>query len=370
MIVIGKHGLRIALSSALLMLAVMGCSRSDAKPGAGKSEAALPVETVAVRTVQMNRTLPVVGTLFAKDEATVSAEVEGRVEETRVEMGDRVKEGQLLARIDTTTYEALATRASANLAKARASAVNADKILLRERELAKEGVASTSQLELALAESDQWRAEVKAAEASERVARLNLEHSQVKAPFDAAISERLASGGDFVKSGAPLFKVVNDSVLKLITHVPERAAGQVRRGQKVVFEVDAHPGKSFEGEVYLISPSVNTTTRYFSLGALVENSDHSIKANSYARGELVLEREVPTLVVPLESVVVASGIARVFVVEQEVARIREVKTGRVVAGMQEITTGLKTNDAVVVNGTTRLYEGARVKLMNGTRKKT
>src|SRR6185369_9185289 len=125
----------------------------------------------------MDRALPVVGTLFAKDEATIGAQVEGQVEKTRVDFGDRVTVGQELALIDTTSYEAFARQSAANLEKAKAGALNAGQNLKRVQELQKEKISSASDLDAAVALAEQARADVKAAEAADAIAQLNLERS-------------------------------------------------------------------------------------------------------------------------------------------------------------------------------------------------
>ncbi len=323
----------------------------------------VPVSVETVASVPLNRVLPVAGTLFAKDEATIGAEVEGQAEKTGVDFGDRVKSGQEIALIDTAIYEAQARQAAANLARAQATAANSEKELVRIRSLGQ--VASQTELDKAQAEAEQARAEVRAAEAADTIAKLNLERSHVRAPFDAAIAERIVSAGDFVKVGTPLFRVVNDGVLKYIVQAPERYAGAVAKGQLVTFTVDAWPGETFSGKVYLISPQVNTTTRAFAFGALVTNETRRLRANTFARGEVVLERAVPTPMVPLDAVVNFAGVAKVFVVEGGVARAREVTLGRVVQERQEILSGVKAGERVAVNGVTKLYDGAKVRLREG-----
>ena len=319
--------------------------------------------TVAsVKKVPLDRTLPVVGTLFPKDEATISAEVEGKVEKTMAEFGDRVREGQEIAQIDTTAYEALARLAAANVAKAKANATNTEQILHRARELDKAGVAPASDLDKNLAEAEQARADVAAAEAAKAIADLNLARSHVRAPFEAAVADRIASAGDFMKVGTPLFRVVNDAVLKYIVAAPEKYVGQVQKEQSVIFTVDAYPGETFEGKVYLISPSVNTLNRSYAFGALVPNGSRKLKASSFARGELILERAVPTLTVPLEAVIQFAGVTRVFIVENGIAHSREVRAGRIHEGEQEILSGLKEGEKVVITGQSKLREGARVRI--------
>ena len=341
-----------------LLLAV-SCSRKS-EGGAARGAEAIPVDVQPVATLEVDRTLPIVGTLFAKDEATLGAEVEGKVEKTTVEFGDRVTAGQELALIDTASYEALSRQAAANVAKARATAENADRELARMHSLG--AIASPSDLDKAQSATEQARAEVKAVEAAEAIARLNLERSHVKAPFDAAVAERIASAGDFKRMGEPLFRVVNDGVIKYIVQAPERYAALVKKEQLVTFTVDAYPGEKFQGKVFLISPQVNTTTRAFAFGALVQNAERRLRASTFARGELVLERNVPTAVVPLDAVVSFVGISKIFVVQDGVAKPRTVELGRVINNRQEILSGVKAGEIIVVTGQSKLYDGAKVRV--------
>jgi membrane fusion protein (multidrug efflux system) len=353
-----------ALLLAAFSLSNLSCSKSQGEPSAAARDDAVPVTTARVELVPMDRTLSVVGTLFAKDEAVLGAEVEGKVEKTRVDFGDRVTSGQELALIDTTSYEALARQSAANVAKAKATALNAEANLNRTQELQKNNIASASQFDEARATAEQARAEVQAAEASDGIAQLNLGRSHAKAPFDGAVAERIANAGDYVKVGAPLFHLVNDGVLKYIVQAPERYASQVQKEQLVQFTVDAWPGETFEGKVYLISPSVTTATRAFPFGALVQNPARRLKANTFARGQLILERNVSTPMVPIDAVINFAGVTKVFVVESDLAHAREVQVGRIKEGRQEILGGLKEGEWVVLTGQTKLQEGSKVRLQD------
>ncbi len=349
----------LVLSAGLLLVA--GCGKPSTAPQKNAGPAGIPVTLAAVNSVLVDRTLAVVGTLLPKDEATVGAQVEGQVEKTLVDFGARVEAGQLLALIDTASYEAQAAQAAATMSKARANAQNAERNLKRVLELQQDKISSASELDSATAQAEQARAEIKAAEATGAIAELNLHRSRVVAPFPGSISERLVTMGDFMKVGSPLFRVVNDTELRFMIQAPERFAGQVKLGQKVRFNVDAFPGETFEGKVHLISPSVSTATRSFNLGVLVPNSDRKLKANTFARGELLLEQDVPTPMIPVEAVLNFAGVTKVFVVEGEVARGREVKTGRILSGAQEILSGLKPGEKVAVTGTSRVYDNAKVR---------
>jgi multidrug efflux pump subunit AcrA (membrane-fusion protein) len=149
-----------ALSAALLLTCfataalLAGCH----KPAAGKAgkaaEAEVPVTVVRLQVAALDRTIPVVGTLFAKDEATVRAEVEGQVEGTIAEFGDRLTNGQIIAQINTTTYLALSLQAEANVARARATLANAEQNRKRLHLLSQQKIASPSDLDQAVAAAE------------------------------------------------------------------------------------------------------------------------------------------------------------------------------------------------------------------------
>ena len=352
-----KQNLSRLVISALVVLT--GCSKSTT-PEKPMADGGLPVTVATVESLPLDRSISIIGTLYAKDEATIGALVEGQMEKTFVDFGDRVTTGQELALIDTSSYEVFRRQSAANLGKAKASAINAEQNLKRIQDLQKDKISSASELDKAVADAEQARAEVKSAEATDAIAQLNLERSHVRVPFDAAVAERIASAGDYLKVGAPLFRVVNDSVLKFIFQVPERSASFVTKKLPVKFSVDNYPGETFTGGVYLISPSVSMASRAFGVGALVTNTNFRLKANTFARGSLTLERAVPTPMIPLEAAISFAGVTKVFVVETNVAHSRAVTVGRIQDRKQEIVSGLRSGETIVVSGQSKLSDGAAV----------
>jgi RND family efflux transporter MFP subunit len=341
-------------------------SCGPAPGGGGKAKAGgpepVPITVAKVSIRPLDRSITVVGTLTPKDEAILGAEVDGQLEKVMAEFGDRLSANQDMAYIDRSTYEAQLLQAEASLARARACEANAAREHARTLELSKQSIASASALDQAVSTLEMARAEAKAAEASIAVAKLRLTNSVVQAPYACAVAERLASQGDYLKVGMPIFRVVNDAELKFIFQVTERYAALVKSGQETRLEVDAWPGLTFSGRVYLIGPSVNLTPRSFSVGALVPNQERKLRAGTFARAQLVLEAASPTVVVPLDSVVSFVGVTKVFVLDGKVVRSREIKPGRVKDGLQEIQSGLKDGETVVVTGQARLYDGAPVRV--------
>jgi membrane fusion protein (multidrug efflux system) len=346
---------------ATFLLVFAGCGKKAAAITRPQGPQAISVTVATVTNVAWDKTVSVIGTLFAKDSATTAAQVDGQVEKTLVDFGDRVKAGQDLAFIDTKSYLALLQQAEGNVAKAEANFKNAKQNFDRVESLRKQGVASESDYDAARAQYAQWEAELKAAQGTEAVAKLNVERSRVQAPFDGAISQRIVGRGDYVKIGSPLFDLVSDGVLKFIFPVPEKYASYVKKKLPVSFTVDNYPGETFTGTVYLISPEVSRTNRSFNVGALVTNTDFRLKANTFARGSLIIEQGASTPVVPIEAVVNFAGVTKVFVLENNnIARSRTVETGRARNGLQEIISGLKPGETVVASGNSKLADGTAV----------
>jgi membrane fusion protein (multidrug efflux system) len=360
----------LGLGLAAGLAAITGCNRNPATTASTGRNEPVPVTVATVTNAAWDRTVSIIGTLFPKDEAIIAARVEGQVEGTSVDFGDRVRNGQDIAAIDTTAYLAHLEQAVGIRARAEANLANARNNFDRVQRLQKSGIASDADFDLARSQLDQWQAEVKADAGAEAVARLNVDRSQVKAPFDGAVAERIVGRGDFVKVGSPLYRIVNDAVLKFIFQVPERHASLVEKRLPVSFNVDNYPGKTFTGSVYLISPSVSTASRSFGVGALVTNVNFQLKANSFARGELVLQKAVPTPVVPVDAIISFAGVTRVFVLDDQTARSRTVVTGRIRDGLQEILEGIQAGDRVIVSGQSRITDGQEVALRDATLART
>jgi multidrug resistance efflux pump len=125
-----------------------------------------------------------------------------------------------------------------------------------KRNLQKEKIASTSDLEQAVAESGKTQADVKSVEATDAIARLNLERSRVRAPFDGAVAQRLASVGDYVAIGTPIVRIVQTDPLRLRLEVPERESVVVRPGQNVRLTVDGDTN-TYPGRLVRIAPAIH-----------------------------------------------------------------------------------------------------------------
>lgn len=329
--------------SALLL----SCGKPDNAKPARRDAAPREVRVARAELRLMDRSLRVVGTLSAHDEATVAAQVAGQIEQSHVDIGDRVTAGQELALIDKTSYEALAQQSAANLARAGASAANATQNLKRIQELQRNSIASASELDQAIADVGQAQADVKAAEAADAIARLNLERSRVKAPFDGAVTERVASVGNYVAVGTPIVRVVKTDPLRLRLEVPERESVAVRVGQEVRVTLEGDTNV-YTGRIARIAPAIREADRMLQVEADVPNRVE-LRVGLFARAQIIVSQGEQGVSVPPNAIVTFAGLEKVVAVQDGKAAEKTVATGRSGADWVEIVSGLNVDEIVVLD---------------------
>ena len=312
------------------------------------------------RTAKWEQRLLCVGNVLPTQEARLSAEVEGRIEKTHVEVGDSVKAAQELAQIDTASYQGLVNLQTANHNKAQINADNQTTNLERLEKLRASGAVSSTAFDEAAAAQKAALAEVAATKAQLGGASTSLKRSTLRAPFDGRITERLVTEGDFARIGTVLYHVLNDSTLRFRAEIPERHGARVKPGQLVRIRVDAFADRVFEGTVTWINPAVNPETRAVAIEARVENKEGALKAHSFARGEVITDAGAETLIVPGDAVLTFAGVNKVFTVVEGKAQAREVTLGERRGSDQAILSGLKAGEKIITGGISKVQPGSAV----------
>ena len=331
---------------ALLAAAACG-NRSAASPGgAGKPETVtITVANVAVRPVE--RTVSVVGTLAASAQADIASEVDGQVIAVEADLGDRVEPGQLLARVRRDEIDARLREAEASLAKAVADEA-------RARPLQAQGVISPQEYE-------QVRTTLDVTRARRDQLRIQLEHTDIRAPFAASVAARVVDTGNYVRVGTVLFRLVQDDPLKFRGEVPEREVPSLRSGQAVRVSVDAFPGETFTGEVTRIGSAANPAARSLAFEAVVPNGDHRVRPGFFGHGEVVIGRDERALAVPRSALTSFAGVTKLFLIEDGVARERPVTLGVDLGdGWVESAEGISQGKQVATSGLSKLADGTQV----------
>ena len=335
-------------AAALGLMAMAACSKSgEAKAEAGPVPvAALPITVVEAVGEDVQRTIDVTGTLAPWEEATVALEAEGRIVEVRGDLGDPVKKGDVLARVNPVEFQARLVQAEAEQ-----SAATAD--LARVQQLAAKDMATKQQVDEAKRRGDVARTNVD-------IARKKLGDVVIHAPFDGKIARRLVNLGDFARIGNPAFQLVRVSPLKLKADVAERYAADVKVDDPVEARGEALGRTVLEGKVARIGPSVAQDTRSFPVEARIENADGAVKPGTFARMTIRTSTIGAAVTVPDLAVVLFAGNPRVYVIDGDKARERPVQLGEKVRDRVVISQGLKAGEKVAISGLDVLSDGALV----------
>jgi RND family efflux transporter MFP subunit len=389
----------IYLTLPVLVAAAAGCGtgvKGESTP-AGAAAPPKAISTTAAIERPIRRFLEVTGTLAPQEEAEVAAEVQGRVIATPVERGTRVADGDALIRIASAEMEAQAAEADANaaqivgrlgladgsefqvdgvpeVANARANLELAEgdfdraKMLFDRKLLSKADFDQRSaQAEVARRQYDiarngamqQYQA-LLGARARVSLAKKALADTVVRSPFAGVVGQRLVSVGDYVARGTKVASVLRTNPLRVNLTVPQQYSAEVAVGRPVLLEVDAAPGKQFQGQVRYVSPALQADSRTLIVEALVPNDAGMLKPGSFATARIEQASERPAVLVPAAAVRTVSGTSRVYVISGERAEERIVTLGQTVDDLVEISTGIKAGEQVATNNVDTLVDGAPI----------
>lgn len=307
----------------------------------------------------------VVGTIRARDRASIRAEVAGTVEQVKVDIGERVERGQILARLDEVGIrEAYASSRRAVEAASQELAV-AERHARRVRNLVRDGAMPAREQELAVSQEASARARLALARAGQANASRQLESATVRSPMDGSVSERAVNAGDVVAVGAPLFTIIDRSTMRLEASVPTDDLRAVRPRATVAFEVRGYPGRSFEGVIERVAPAADPATRQIGILVSIPNQSSELVAGLFAEGRVAsTTREV--VAAPLGAVDGAPGgeHGTVMRVRGGVVQRIQVKLGLRDAARElvELIGDVQPGDELLVSGTEDIRSGARVEL--------
>lgn len=382
------------------------CSAAVSSCGTGvqgestAGDAAAPAAAVAVATAveqPIARFLRVTGTLAAEEEAEVAAEVQGRVVATPVERGTRVAEGAVLIQVADAEMQAQLAEAEANaaqiegrlglrdggefsvdrvpdVANARANLDLAEADFERARMLFERKLLAKAEFDQRSAQAEVGRRQYEiarngavqqfqallAARARVTLARKALADTAVRSPFAGVVGQRLVSVGDYVTRGTKVASVLRTNPLRVNLTVPEQYSAEVAVGRAVSLEVDASPGRRFEGRVRYVSPALQSDSRTLVVEAVVPNDSGVLKPGSFATARIEQASQTPGILVPASAIRTVSGTARVYVLTGDRVEERVVTVGQQVGDLVEIGTGLKAGETVAAGEVDQLTDGARV----------
>jgi membrane fusion protein, multidrug efflux system len=322
--------------------------------------AAVDVATVAPQT--LSRSLPLSGSMSPVVQATVKSKVGGEVELMPLREGQDVREGDVIARIDTRNLQAQYDRQLAAVDRARAdldlATLNRDKnrALLEKRYISQNTYEAT---ESAYAGSI---ASLKLAQADARLAKISLDDAVVRAPFTGTISKRHVQPGEKVSMDSTIVTLVDLRQMVLEAAVPAADIPAVQIGQAARFTVGGFGAQEFVGEVQRINPLTEDGSRAITIYIAVPNPASALKGGMFAQGALTLDKNTPVLAVPQRAVHEEAGAAYVYTLRDETIVRTNVKVGAAAPGgaFVEVREGLAEGDRVIVTEITGSQVGKRV----------
>jgi RND family efflux transporter MFP subunit len=323
------------------------------------------------------------GSTLAFNLADIFARASGYIVTRNVDIGSRVKKGDVLVEISAPEIQHQIAQAEATLAQNQATLVQsqANRDLAnvtwgRDKTLVQQGWVTlqqgdTDRLTLAADQAAVGVAEanIKAQQAQVKVLSQQQVYQTVVAPFDGHITQRNVDVGTLVQAdantGTDMFTLMNDDVLRIQLYVPQDQAFGVAPGVEAVVRVPELPGREFPGTVTRIADALQPGTRTLLTEVDVPNPDHALPAGVYCTVELKIPRKTPSLIIPAAAIVFNADGLSVMVVEDGVAHVRQVTESRDFGTTVELSAGVKDGDQVILNPPVDLTDGHKVTIRQG-----
>jgi len=341
------------------------------------------VRVAAVRASGSTMSVTWPGTTEAFAQANIYARASGYISKRNVDIGSKVKAGDLLVEITAPEVDHQIAQAQGTLAQLEAASqqakANRDLAQVtwdRDAPLVKEGWVTKQQgdtdrlnLEAREAAVAVAQANVVAQEAQLKVLNQQKDYQSVVAPFDGVITQRNVDIGSLVQadatSGTFLFTLMHSDVLRIQLYVPQDEAFGVAPGVDAVVRVPEIPGRDFPGTVTRIADALQPGTRTLLTEIDVPNPDRALTPGIYCNVELKIPRKTPSLIVPSDAVIFNGAGLSVAVVENGVARFHKITVARDFGTTVEVTDGVKDGDEVILNPAVNLTDGQKVEIRQG-----
>jgi RND family efflux transporter MFP subunit len=350
---------------AAAVLAACGESEQESSAtvaGTVSAQPALTVELIAPQQQPLAREVAASGSISARELVELGVELSGvRVAQVAVEIGDVVRAGQTLVRLDLRAVEAEYQQAHAQVLEAQAGLTVAKLALDRGLALRPKGLISAADADQLTANHAQAQARLALARAARDSAGLRREFGVLKAPADGVISARMVEPGQMAMAGAPMLRLIRDAELEWRAEVAERDLLRVQ--QDMLVRVRAPDGSEVLGSVRQIAPTLDPATRR---GLIYVRLDEpgALRAGMFATGEIQTSA-VDGLTVPMSALVMRDGRALVYLVRDGRAVERVVTMGSVRGERAEIVSGLDAGELIVGVGAGFLNDGDRVQVVEG-----
>ncbi len=361
-----KSKISTIILTFLLSFLMLSCLPSKKPEDAEETSlAANPVKVFEAKRQKISEKLLFTGLIEAWRKVNVTPDVGGKIAKIYVEEGERVKEGQLLAELDTRAIRLQLEQARAGLAVAEASYKDARRNIERMERLKAENAVSEQQYEQIRLAFEASEAQFQQARAAVNLADHNLEVSIMKAPFSGVVSSKNAEVGDVINPlmggfspTSGVLTLMDFSRIKIEIDVSMQDISRIKKGQVALLGVDSFPGRIFPGLVSIVNLTADPLTKKFRVQVTADNPDLALRPNTFGEVTLEVSTHENALVVPQKAILENRY---VFVAKEDSTVVRkDIFLGLQNTDMVEVTSGIEEGDLVVVEGNYGLEDGARV----------
>ena len=350
-----------ALAFAMVLL-LSGC-----KPGGDEGHVAEPIRPVRIVTVEERpggETVKLTGTIQAQDDVALSFRVGGKLLERLVNVGDSVKTGQMVARIDPSTWRDAVQTARANLASAMARLVEARNQVERFEPLLTRGFVSRQMFDQAVEARNAAQAQVDAAEAQVSTAEIQLSYTELHADGPGIVTARGAEPGEVVNAGQMIVRLARAGGRDAVFDVPARVKDEAPSDVDIMVSLSTDPKVQARGRVREVSPEADPVTRTFKVRVGLTDPPPAMRLGSTVIGTAEIGGEAG-MVIPATALTSAEGEPAVWIVNpgDNTVALRNVDVARYELDRVVISQGLSQGELVVTAGVQVLRPGQKVRLL-------
>ena len=341
--------LTIIMTAWLAAVALSGCKDSDSIANTENNATetpAVPVSVVVVNPVLLKDVIFLPGETEAWQDVKVAANAAGRIEWLGPREGQKVKKGQLLAKIEVSALKAA-------LEHAEAAYQLAEDLYQRRRRLFERKIIAKEEL-------DQSETQRKLALTDLEQVKVKYNHGFPKSPISGIINHLYVDVGEYADVGKPLVDIVSIDKIKINVQVPELDIRYIKKGQKAPVKIDAFPDREFVGIVDFVAFKAAPATKTFLVRAVIDNPAHNIRPGMIGRAAFVRRVIADAIVAPLFVIVDKGGERIVYVEKDGVAQSRTISIGVIDGDRVQITSGLNAGDHLIVRGHTEVEDGMKV----------
>ncbi|MBW2438395.1 MAG: efflux RND transporter periplasmic adaptor subunit [Deltaproteobacteria bacterium] len=349
-----------------LLLAISACREAPPPP----PERIRAIKTITVSEQSSGKLRQFSGVVEAADSSSIGFEVSGNIREVRVDVGDRITKGQVLAVLDKRTYNLNVKAAEAELGRAEVQLADKRNDLDRFQRINKQdpGAVSQAALDQSQAAVDSARKQVQFTKSGLKLAQRDLDKTVLRAPFDGVIANRYIDAFNEVARGQKCFDVYENTGMEVAVSIPEDAIDDIRMDQKGEIRFSVFADRIYHGRVSEIS-KVAGTANAFPIKLAIEDPDQRIRPGMTARVTLLLAGgdEKAAYLVPLSAIAQRGDTTKgfVYIYDSQTSTVKktQIEAGSVRGNSVVIYGGVKEGDIVAVAGVSFLEDGQKVKLM-------